>query len=116
MARRVQALVAAAVAAFGIGLVCGATHQTKAEKAAKSFARAWSRGDTASMYRALSPGAREHYSLAAFRAIYARNAATATARTWAIGRPKGSGDTFTIPVHVGTRIFGAYIADAMQHM
>jgi penicillin-binding protein A len=108
VARRVQALVAAAVAAFGIGLVCGATHQTKAEKAAKSFARAWSRGDTAAMYRALSAGAREHYSLAAFRAIYARNAATATARTWAIGRPKGSGDTFTIPVHVSTRIFGAF--------
>ena len=105
--RRVQALVAAGAVAFGVGLVCGATHQTKAEKAARAFARAWGHGDSAAMYRALSDDARGRYSLTAFRAAYREDAMTATADGWKIGRAKGRGDTFRISVHVGTRIFGA---------
>jgi penicillin-binding protein A len=90
-----------------VGLVCGATHQTKPEKAAKAFARAWSRGDTPAMYRALSDDARERYTLTAFRNAYRTAATTATASRWTIGNAKGKGDTFRIPVHVTTRIFGA---------
>ncbi|HET8537761.1 MAG TPA: penicillin-binding transpeptidase domain-containing protein [Solirubrobacteraceae bacterium] len=105
--RRVQALVAAGIAAFGVGLVCGATHETKAQKAAKAFARAWGRDDTAGMYRALSPDARRRYSLTAFRNAYRATATTATASAWKIGKARGKDDTFRIPVHVTTRIFGA---------
>jgi penicillin-binding protein A len=105
--RQVQALVGAGAVAFGVGLVCGATHQTKAEKAAKAFARAWSRGDTAAMYGQLSPDARKRFRTAAFRASYTRNSMTATAREWTIGRARHRGDdTFAIPVHVVTRVFG----------
>ena len=80
MPRRVQALVAAGAVAFGVGLVCGATHQSKAEKAAKAFARAWGNGDVAAMYRHLSDDARQRFSAAVFRNAYAHNAMTATAR------------------------------------
>jgi len=108
MPRRVQALVAAGAVAFGVGLVCGATHQSKAEKAAKAYARAWGRGDLAAMYGMLSPDARNRFSAAAFRSAYARSARTATASDWAIGRAKGRGDdSFAVPVRVDTRIFGA---------
>jgi peptidoglycan glycosyltransferase len=107
MPRRVQALAGAGAIAFGVGLVCGATHQTKAEKAAKGFARAWSRGDVAAMYANLSPDARKRFSAAAFRGAYARNGTTATASEWTIGRARQrGGDTFAIKVHVVTRVFG----------
>jgi peptidoglycan glycosyltransferase len=105
--RRVQALAAAAVVAFGVGLVCGATHQTKAEKAAKAFARAWGRGDTGAMYRALSADARKRFSLTSFSRAYAQNSTTVTAARWMIGRARGRGGAFRVPVHVTTRIFGA---------
>jgi penicillin-binding protein A len=104
--RQVQALAAAAVVAFGLGLVCGATHQTKAEKAAKAFARAWGRGETGAMYRALSTDARRRFSLASFSRAYAQATMTATAAHWTIGRARGHGGTFTVPVHVATRVFG----------
>jgi penicillin-binding protein A len=108
MPRRVQALVAAGAAAFGVGLVCGATHTSKAEQSARAFARAWSKGDLAGMYRRLSPDARKRFTAGAFRGAYTRNATTATARAWRIGRARGRGnDTFAIPVHVDTRAFGA---------
>ncbi len=108
MPRRVQALVAAGAVAFGVGIVCGATHESKAEKAAKSFALAWRQGDLAGMYRHLSPDARSRFSAAAFRAAYARNGMTSTARTWTIGRAKSRGnDVFAVPVHVDTHAFGA---------
>jgi hypothetical protein len=94
--------------AFGVGIVCGATHESKAEKAVGAFAKAWGRGDTAAMYRSLSPDARRRFSAAAFRSAYRRSAMTATARDWTVGRAKGRGDnTFALPVRVGTRIFGS---------
>jgi penicillin-binding protein A len=106
MPRRVQALVAAGVVAFGTGLVCGSTHESKAEKAAKGFAQAWSRNDLAGMYARLSPDARGRFSPASFRAAYSRAGMTATARSWAIGRARQRGDAFRVPVKVSTRVFG----------
>src|SRR3954452_21497714 len=79
MPRRVQALVAAGAVAFGVGLVCGATHQSTPEKNAKAFAQAWSRGDLSGMYRRLSADARKRFSEATFRNAYATDAMTATA-------------------------------------
>jgi len=100
--------VGAAVVAFGVGLVCGATHQSDAEKSAKAFAKDWRNGDYAAMYRRLSPDAQKRFSAAAFRAAYDRNAMTATARNVSIAtKVKGRGDdTYAIPVRVQTRVFG----------
>jgi hypothetical protein len=106
--RRVQALVAAGAVAFGVGLVCGATHQSKAEKAAEAFAAAWSNGDLAAMYDHLSPDARKRFTATAFRNAYAKNAMTATARDSEIGRARGRGnDRYAVPVRMDTRIFGS---------
>ncbi|TML02629.1 MAG: hypothetical protein E6G41_15135 [Actinobacteria bacterium] len=114
MSRRALALVGAAVVAFGAGLVCGATHQSDAEKSAKAFARAWSGGDYAAMYRRLSPDAQQRFSTAAFRGAYARNGTTATAQKWTIGKARGrGGDTYSIPVTVTTRAFGDIKADVL---
>src|SRR5213080_687022 len=107
MHRRIQALAAAAVVAFGVGLILGAAHESTAEKNAKAFAKAWRRGDTAGMYRRLSDDARRHFSLTAFRAAYARDAMTATARSLDVGDAKDRGNhTYDIPVRAATRIFG----------
>jgi cell division protein FtsI/penicillin-binding protein 2 len=96
------------VVAFGVGIVCGATHQSDAEKSAKAFARDWRSGNYAAMYARLSPDARRRFSAASFRAAYDRNAMTATARSAAIGKKvKGrGGDTYAVPVSVSTRVFG----------
>jgi transpeptidase family protein/MecA-like transpeptidase family protein len=107
ISRRAQALVGAAVVAFGLGLVCGATHQSEAEKSAKAFAKDWSAGNYAAMYRRLSPDARKRFSAGAFRGAYDRNGMTATAQRWTIGKAKSRGDdTYAIPVAVSTRAFG----------
>jgi cell division protein FtsI/penicillin-binding protein 2 len=100
--------VGAAVVALGAGLVCGAAHQSDAEKSAKAFARDWRNGDYAAMYGRLSPDAQKRFSAAAFRAAYDRNAMTATARDVAVAKQvKGRGDdTYAIPVRVATRVFG----------
>jgi peptidoglycan glycosyltransferase len=95
------------VVAFGTGLVCGARHESDAEKSAKAFARDWSSGDYAAMYRRLSPDAQKRFSAAAFRSAYARNGMTATAQRWTIGKANSRGDdTYAIPVTVATRVFG----------
>jgi peptidoglycan glycosyltransferase len=107
MHRRVQALVAAAALAFGVGLVCGAVHQSKAEKAARAFASAWRAGDFTRMYSHLSPDARRRFGAATFRATYERAGMTATAKSWKIGSAKGGrGKTFRVPVQVDTAAFG----------
>jgi len=107
--------VGAAVVAFGVGLVCGATHQSEAEKSAKAFARDWRNGDYAAMYRRLSPDARKRFSAAAFRAAYDRNAMTATARAVTVAKKvKGRGDdTYAVPVSVATRVFGDVDGDVL---
>lgn len=106
MPRRVQALAAAGAVAFGAGLVCGSLHQSKAEKASRAFARAWSRGDLAGMYTHLSPDARTRFSAATFRATYLRAGMTATARSWSIGQARHKGNAFRVPVRVVTDAFG----------
>ncbi|MDX6655671.1 MAG: penicillin-binding protein [Solirubrobacteraceae bacterium] len=102
-----QALVAMGVLAFGVGIVCGSVHQSKAEKAAKAFASAWRHGDFTRMYAHLSPDARKRFSPAAFRAAYEATGMTATAKRWEIGPARnGPGNTFRVAVSVVTVAFG----------
>jgi cell division protein FtsI/penicillin-binding protein 2 len=102
-----QALVAMGVLAFGVGIVCGSVHQSKAEKAAKAFASAWRHGDFTRMYAHLSPDARKRFSPAAFRAAYEATGMTATAKRWEIGPARnGPGNTFRVAVSVVTAAFG----------
>src|SRR3954471_14047004 len=104
--RRVLALLAVAVAAFGIGLSCGARHQSTGERAARTFAKALERGDTEAMHATLSADARKRFPLAAFRRVYERARMTPTSRGLAVGEVRKDGDTLAVPVTVRTDVFG----------
>jgi peptidoglycan glycosyltransferase len=107
MQRRMQALVATGALAFGLGLVCGSVHESKAEKAAKAFASAWRQGDFPRMYRHLSADARKRFPPATFRAAYEAAGMMATAKHWEIGPAmNGPGDAFRVVVRVATAAFG----------
>ena len=74
---------------------------------ADGFARAWERGDYAAMYAALSDEAKRTTPIGAFAQSYRDAAATATATRVDAGRATDPDDgAVTVPVRVGTRIFG----------
>jgi hypothetical protein len=102
----IRVLAGLAVAAFVVGLIVGATTPSGAERATKSFASAWQRGDYARMYALLTPGARKRISAAAFRQAYLTAAATATAVSVDTGRVHGDSVGGRVDVAVRTRIFG----------
>ncbi len=107
MSRRLAVLVGIAVAAFAVGTVVGARHQSAGEKAARAFAAAWGHGDLAGMYRRLSPDARRRFGFASFRDAYARDALVATTRRLEIGRVDGGpGGMLRVAVTAATRVFG----------
>jgi hypothetical protein len=100
-------LVAAAVFAFGTGVVMGARHEPAERQAAERYALAWSRGDFAAMHGLLTDDARARTSLDEFRAAHERRAVTATATRLIAGEPRGPEDgEVRIPVRVATRMFG----------
>jgi hypothetical protein len=98
----IRTLGGVAALAFLVGLIVGATTPSGAERATRSFATAWSRGDYAGMYRLLTPAARKRVSPAAFRSAYATASATATVVGMDIGHIHG--DHFNAAMR--TRIFG----------
>src|SRR3954469_6588489 len=97
-----------AAVALVAGLLVGSLADSGSEKTAKTFGRAWGRGDLEDMYGLLSKAAREQYSPSEFRRAYARAAGTATATRWTAGKPAGERDgKVRLPVVVHTRLFGA---------
>ena len=101
------ALGALAAAALAAGALAGSVVESSAERTARSFTRAWQRGDFAAMHRLLTPEARSRHSLAAFRRVYTAAAATATATGVAVRDPSGESDgEVTVQVAVRTRVFG----------
>jgi cell division protein FtsI/penicillin-binding protein 2 len=96
-------LSAFAALAFLVGLIVGATTQSSTERVARSFVKAWERGDYTRMYGMLTPGAKKRVSPAAFRSVYAATSATATAVSVRAGKVKDDG---RVEVAVTTRIFG----------
>ncbi len=104
----------AGVALVGLvaGVVAGARTQSSAERVATEFVEAWRAGDHAAMYGLLTPAARAHTSLDAFRAAYARAAETATATGVApAGEARDAGDAVVVPMAVRTRVFGTVEAE-----
>ena len=90
------------------GLLAGAATDSAAERTASSFTEAWQSGDYRAMHRLLTPESRALYPLPEFRRAYERAAATATASSIDVDDPAGvDGDSVTVPVVVGTRVFGA---------
>jgi penicillin-binding protein A len=94
------------------GAIVGAKVHSGAERAASDFAAAWERGDLRAMHALLSARAQERYPLPRFRRAYERAAATATLTSVDAGDDEGFEDgTVTIPVVVGTRVFGRLRGD-----
>ena len=100
-------LLVAAAASFGVGVAVGASHRPAGEEAAERFARAWQRGDLPAMHAMLTDDARRATPLPAFRAAYARAAATTTLMGVRAGRAEEPReDTVRVTVVARTRIFG----------
>jgi penicillin-binding protein A len=93
--------------AFLVGVVVGANHVPQERQDADRFARAWQRGDYASMYRLLSDGSRRRISEGAFAQALRDARETATTTSVLVGKADGpDGDEVGVPVQVRTRIFG----------
>ena len=94
------------------GMMVGAATDSATERTATRFAEAWQRGDYRAMHRLLTPASRASHPLPEFTQEYRRAAATATATRVEPGDPKGvDGDTVTLPVVLGPRVFGALRGD-----
>ncbi len=105
--RALPLLCVLGLASLGAGLMVGARAESRSERTARDFARLWARGDYAAMHVLLTPEARARYPLPVFRAAYARAGSVATTSFVALGRVRpAGGDRVTVPVTVGTRVFG----------
>jgi penicillin-binding protein A len=104
--RRALPVAVLAFVAFGIGVVCGAGGSDPAQAAVNDFAKAWNRGDYATMYQSVDDDTRKRMNVVAFTDAYQRAASTATARRLVAGKATQKGDRWVIPVTVQTRSFG----------
>jgi cell division protein FtsI/penicillin-binding protein 2 len=96
------------VVALGIGVVCATTGGPSERDTVQAFARAWDRGDYATMRRETTGAVQDRYSPAAFARRYTTAAATATQTAVRTGTPRDGGDgEWTLPVVVRTSAFGA---------
>jgi peptidoglycan glycosyltransferase len=95
------------VVAIGVGVVCSSTGGPSERDAVQRYARAWERGDWASLRREITSAAQRRYSSGALAARFAAAAGTATITAVTTGRPRdaGNGD-WQLPVTVRTRAFG----------
>jgi penicillin-binding protein A len=102
-------MIALAVVAFLLGVIFGAGHRdSPLQSVAEQFARAWTRGDYATMYRDIDVAAQHRISLSSFAAAYETAARTATTSAITLldqARSVGSG-TIVVPMRVRTRLFG----------
>jgi penicillin-binding protein A len=89
------------------GAFVGARAHSASERTAAAFVAAWERGDYREMHSLLSAEAQERYRLRRFRRAYERAAATATLTSIeASDADEFENGHVTIPVIVGTRVFG----------
>ena len=94
------------------GALVGGAAQSTGERVATDFTGAWERGDLKAMHRLLSDSARARYPLARFRRAYERAAGTATVTSIDADDPeRATGGEVTVPVLVGTRVFGSLRGD-----
>jgi cell division protein FtsI/penicillin-binding protein 2 len=96
-----------AAAALVAGLIVGGGVDTRAERTARAFGRAWQRGDYRAMHELLTAEAQARWPEARLRRAYDRAAATATLTAIRVGGPQGErGNAVRLPVEARTRIFG----------
>jgi hypothetical protein len=93
--------------ALAAGLVAGALHVPAERTTAKTFVRAWERGDYVTMYGLISADARRLYPIDRFRTAYASAADTSTLTALRAGKVSDpQGGVVELPMTVRTRLFG----------
>ncbi|HEY2181820.1 MAG TPA: penicillin-binding transpeptidase domain-containing protein [Solirubrobacteraceae bacterium] len=117
--RRARPVAALALVAFAVGAIVGANSGGSASDAlAARFVAAWSRGDYAAMYADVDAATKRSVTPDGFAAAYAEAKRTATATSLTVrGKPRaGSGRTISVPVSVGTRLFGTLSLDVRMRV
>jgi peptidoglycan glycosyltransferase len=105
--RGLPALVGVAALALVAALLVGSLGPSEAERTAREFTRAWSRGDYAAMYRLLTGATRARVTRQALGRAYESAAATATAVAVEPGDPSERDGRVVVPLVFRTRVFGA---------
>jgi penicillin-binding protein A len=109
-ARRARAVIALAAVAFAVGAIFGSAHSDSPRTSvAERFARAWARGDYATMYGDIDDASQRRISQSAFAAAYHAAARTATETSLKVAggaRSDGHG-AIVVSTEVGTRLWGA---------
>jgi beta-lactamase class D len=104
---RTLPLALLAVAAFAVGTLVGARHDSAERALALRYVRAWERGDYGGMYALLDAASRRTVSDGGFSSLYRRGADAATLlRVRRDGPVRSDGDAFTFPMRAETRRFG----------
>ncbi|MCW2985598.1 MAG: hypothetical protein JWR63_3168, partial [Conexibacter sp.] len=107
-ARRAGAIGVVVVVGLGVGVVCATTGGPSERDTVQRFARAWDRGDYATMRGQITGAQQDRYGAAAFADRYKAAAATATITRVATGRPHDAGSgQWRVPVVVRTGAFGS---------
>jgi peptidoglycan glycosyltransferase len=106
--RRAAPVVALAAIAFLVGAIVGSgNHGSAQQKLAEQFAKAWTRGDYATMYEDVDSTAQQRIPASRFAAAYREAARTATESSLRVTGParRDQGE-LVVPMRVGTRLWG----------
>jgi hypothetical protein len=111
---RARPVLALAAVAFAVGAIVGAQGGASAQSSlAESYARAWSKGDYATMYANIDAASRRSISAGDFASAYQQALTTATAtRVRVTGAAhEASGGVVSVPLRISTRLFGELSLD-----
>jgi peptidoglycan glycosyltransferase len=103
-------MIALATVAFAVGAILGSGHRSSPQQSvAEQFARAWTRGDYATMYGDIDEASQRRIPASAFAAAYRAAARTATETSIrVVGNARGDGHgAIAVPMRVDTRLWGA---------
>lgn len=101
-------MIALAAIAFVVGTIFGSGHHSSPQlSVAEQFARAWTRGDYATMYGDIDDASQRRISASGFAAAYQAAARTATETSLEVGHAHSDHGAIVVPMRVGTRLWGA---------
>src|SRR4051794_12939467 len=105
--RAIPLLSGVAAAALVAGVIVGSGTDSRSQRAAGAVGHAWQRGDYERMHDLLTSDAKARWPAASLRRRYSAAAATATATSVRVGKPRGEKDgAVRLPVEVHTHVFG----------
>jgi peptidoglycan glycosyltransferase len=102
-------VIVLAMVAFLVGAIVGSDHESSPRLGlAEQFARAWTRGDYATMYGDIDDASQRAISPSAFAEAYHAAARTATEKSLRVigSAHEGAHGTVSVPMNVETRLWG----------